>query len=150
MALKTVVMNSLRTWGILSVEMRQAIQLDQSAAIDINAEPVYVDNNGDQGEGEEAEGANRADSLTEKLRAEREANDSKTSEPALAKDGVAQAAPDRSRLLDAWQNLIDKQTLKIARDTLESATGHQKPEKVPDGLIEKAITALVERAKLDL
>jgi recombination protein RecT len=49
MALKTLIGNSLRKWGILSIEMQTALERDQSAAIDIEASPIYVDNeqNGD-------------------------------------------------------------------------------------------------------
>ncbi len=46
MALKTLVKNSLTKWGVMSVEMRVAAVLDQTAAIDIGAEPVYLDNGG--------------------------------------------------------------------------------------------------------
>lgn len=67
MALKTVIMNSLRSWGILSVELRQAVELDQTAAIDIDAEPVYLDN--EFQEVDEPPG-NRAAALAERLKRE--------------------------------------------------------------------------------
>jgi len=44
MALKTVVSNSLRQWAPLSVQMQKALVYDQSAQADIDAEPVYIDN----------------------------------------------------------------------------------------------------------
>jgi recombination protein RecT len=43
MALKTVVMNELRAWGILSVQMQKAMVHDQAVHEDIDAEPVYED-----------------------------------------------------------------------------------------------------------
>ena len=43
MRLKTVVSNELRKWGVLSVEMQQALVADQSSREDIDAEPIYVD-----------------------------------------------------------------------------------------------------------
>lgn len=43
MALKTVLKALLSKWGILSVEMRQAIEHDQ-AVVDTDGTPVYVDN----------------------------------------------------------------------------------------------------------
>jgi len=44
MALKTVISNTIRQWGILSVEMRKALMHDQAAQDDIDSEPVYIDN----------------------------------------------------------------------------------------------------------
>lgn len=44
MALKTVIGNALRRWGILSTEMQTALERDQSAAMDIESSPIYVDN----------------------------------------------------------------------------------------------------------
>ncbi|MEN3329095.1 MAG: recombination protein RecT [Acidobacteriota bacterium] len=49
MGLKTVISNSLRKWGIMSVEYQQmqvAFERDQSAAIDIDAVPIYPDADG--------------------------------------------------------------------------------------------------------
>lgn len=43
MALKTVIKNELARWGILSIEMQQAIKLDQATQEDIDAEPHYLD-----------------------------------------------------------------------------------------------------------
>jgi hypothetical protein len=46
MALKTVVKSGLTKWGIMSVEdrMQLALERDQSAAIDVDATPLYPDN----------------------------------------------------------------------------------------------------------
>jgi recombination protein RecT len=46
MALKTLITISLKRWGIMSVEDRfqLAFERDQSAAIDIDATPIYPDN----------------------------------------------------------------------------------------------------------
>lgn len=47
MGLKTVISNALRRWGIMSVEYQElqiAYERDQSAAIDIDATPIYPDN----------------------------------------------------------------------------------------------------------
>jgi recombination protein RecT len=47
MGLKTVISNSLRRWGIMSVEYQElqlAYERDQSAAYDMDAEPLYPDN----------------------------------------------------------------------------------------------------------
>lgn len=43
MALKTVVMNELRAWGILSVQMQTALKHDMASQKDVDAEPEYVD-----------------------------------------------------------------------------------------------------------
>lgn len=69
MALKTVIMNALRSWGILTVEMRQAIDLDQTAAIDIDATPIYLDNEA-MDEADESPKVDKAAALTERLREE--------------------------------------------------------------------------------
>jgi len=44
MAIKTIVKITLSRWGILSIEMRKAITLDQSAQRDIDSELIYPDN----------------------------------------------------------------------------------------------------------
>lgn len=44
MALKTVVKLLLSKYGILSIELQQALMDDQSVKLEIDAEPVYVDN----------------------------------------------------------------------------------------------------------
>lgn len=44
MALKTIVMNELRAWGILSVEMQTAIKHDGGAQLDLDADVDYIDN----------------------------------------------------------------------------------------------------------
>lgn len=44
MALKTVIMNELRQWGVLSVQMQTALKSDMGVIADVGAEPVYVDN----------------------------------------------------------------------------------------------------------
>lgn len=54
MGLKTVVTNGLRRWGIMSVEYQElqfAYDRDQSAAIDIDATPIYPDNERAQDDG---------------------------------------------------------------------------------------------------
>ncbi len=43
MAIKTVVMNELRAWGILSVQMQTALKHDMGAQKDVEAEVEYVD-----------------------------------------------------------------------------------------------------------
>ncbi len=43
MALKTVVMNELRSWGVLSVQMQTAMKHDMAAHTDVDAEPQYID-----------------------------------------------------------------------------------------------------------
>lgn len=47
MALKTVVMNELRAWGVLSVQMQKAMVHDMGVHTDIGAEPQYIDNEAD-------------------------------------------------------------------------------------------------------
>lgn len=82
MALKTLVTNSIRRWGIVSVDdrMQQALARDQSAAIDIDAEPYYPDNEADiSGLTEEPENGERAngdqaDVLASTLKAQRAGN----------------------------------------------------------------------------
>lgn len=44
MALKTVVMNELRAWGILSVQMQTAMRHDMAAQSDVDADVQYIDN----------------------------------------------------------------------------------------------------------
>lgn len=44
MALKTVVMNTLRQWGILSVEMQMAFTKDESVSKDLDADVEIIDN----------------------------------------------------------------------------------------------------------
>jgi recombination protein RecT len=44
MALKTVVMNELRSWGVLSVQMQNAMKHDNAVIKDVDAEPEYIDN----------------------------------------------------------------------------------------------------------
>jgi recombination protein RecT len=77
MRLKTVVANSLRKWGIMSIEthqMQMAVQHDQGAQEYIDAEVAYPDN--DQLEPGEIpmNGKEAADQLAQRLKAEREAN----------------------------------------------------------------------------
>lgn len=43
MALKTVVANTLRKWGPLSVQLQQAFQVDQAVIRDMDAAPEYID-----------------------------------------------------------------------------------------------------------
>lgn len=44
MALKTVIMNELRRWGILSIEMQRAYEHDQGAQQDVDSEVEFIDN----------------------------------------------------------------------------------------------------------
>lgn len=44
MCKKTVVKNSLAQFGILSIQMQQAVSLDSTVTMDIDSDPVYVDN----------------------------------------------------------------------------------------------------------
>lgn len=53
MALKTVIKNELARWGILSVEMQQAIKFDQATVDDIGAAPYYPDGTDINGNGHE-------------------------------------------------------------------------------------------------
>ncbi len=47
MALKTVVMNELRSWGILSVQMQTAMRHDMGAQKDVDADVEYIDADAD-------------------------------------------------------------------------------------------------------
>ena len=79
MALKTLVTNAIRRWGIVSVDdrMQQALSRDQSAAIDIDAEPFYPDNDQDiTSFVEERENGDQAEDLATTLRSQRAANGS--------------------------------------------------------------------------
>lgn len=73
MALKTLITNALRRWGIMSVEdrgLQLALERDQSAAIDIDAVPIYPDNDepeSDEGAGAHTEAPNDLASLAEKI-----------------------------------------------------------------------------------
>jgi len=86
MALKTLVTNAIRRWGIVSVDdrMQQALSRDQSAAIDIDAEPFYPDNDAypkditdgftDEDEHGERPTADFAERLASQLRSQRVEN----------------------------------------------------------------------------
>lgn len=76
MALKTVVKSGISKWGIMSVEdrMQLALERDQSAAIDVDAPPIYPDAeppatspNGPTGPAGEAGTPATLNDLTEKL-----------------------------------------------------------------------------------
>ncbi len=72
MALKTLITNSLRRWGIMSVEDRfqLALERDQSAAIDVDAVPIYPDKETETFEDPQTEQAPAVEGLadlTEKL-----------------------------------------------------------------------------------
>lgn len=47
MAIKTVVMNELRAWGVLSVQMQTALKHDMATVREVGAEPEYIDNDND-------------------------------------------------------------------------------------------------------
>jgi recombination protein RecT len=90
MALKTLITNALRRWGIMSVEdrgMQIAYEADQSAAIDIDAVPFYPDNETDQPPDDEPPTDTPAPAglgdLTEKL------NGTSKAEPAADPRGAA-------------------------------------------------------------
>lgn len=110
MALKTVIMNSLRSWGILSVEMRQAVDMDQTAAIDIEASPVYLDNLNDEAGDAEPPNGNRGDALAERLKNE-PLDTSATIEPPQREPGEEEEEPFReslSRYRDAFAVATDE------------------------------------------
>lgn len=44
MALKTVISNGLKRWGILSTELQRAFQHDQNAQMEVDSEIIYSDN----------------------------------------------------------------------------------------------------------
>lgn len=46
MALKTVISNTLRKWGPLSIQMQQGLKADSAVIRDIDAEPEYLDDDG--------------------------------------------------------------------------------------------------------
>jgi hypothetical protein len=71
-------------------------------------------------------------------------------ELAVSQVNPAQPAGDRSRLLDAFNDLVDKTTPKTARETLEVATGFRSIERVADEQIGQAIEALTKRARQDI
>jgi len=57
MAIKTVISNTLRKYGILSVQMQTALKFDQAVRSDINSEdPNYIDGQGTFLEGGEEDG----------------------------------------------------------------------------------------------
>lgn len=65
MAKKTVLKSLLSHWGILSVQMQDAIRSDQGVRQDPGAEMTYIDNNGHEGTNAEAE--NKTDALADAL-----------------------------------------------------------------------------------
>lgn len=50
MALKTVIANTLRKWGPMSIQLQRALQSDSAVIKDIDAEPTYIDNGPDEPE----------------------------------------------------------------------------------------------------
>ncbi len=158
MALKTVVMNALRSWGVLSVEMRQAAVLDQSAAIDIDAREIYPDNDGNlEDENEPTNGVRNGDDLAAKLAVEREqraAQPEPEQEPVGQSGETANGSIDkqRSSLVDVFNALVEATTLKAAKETLEIACGKVKPESVPDDQViaaTRALSAALQRARTE-
>lgn len=95
MALKTVVKASLTKWGIMSVEdrMQVALERDQSAAIDVDATPIYPDNDQPAVEDETATPAateNLSD-LTDKLNQQ-----NGSAAPAVEPEQTAEAEPQQT------------------------------------------------------
>ena len=86
MALKTVVMNELRAWGVLSVQMQTAMKHDMGAQRDVEAEVEYVD-----GAATEDVAATQANAQVEGAAPEPQVQ--RAAAPARAKRG-ASAVPD--------------------------------------------------------
>jgi recombination protein RecT len=94
MALKTLITNALRRWGIMSVEDRAlalAFERDQSAAIDVDAIPIYPDNDEPPADPEPpTPPATTLSDLTEKLTEE---TAPAKAEPAPTPDPIVEPAP---------------------------------------------------------
>jgi len=65
MSLKTVISNSLKKYGILSVQMQKALAVDQTVQEDVGVEPAYIDV--EDGSAEEVKTEEPKTSATEKL-----------------------------------------------------------------------------------
>lgn len=156
MALKTVIMNSLRSWGILSIELREATERDQSAAIDIEAEPIFVDNEVTEDE-EPAEGASKADTLAAKLAQERTIQQREPGEEDEAETSPAQQKPKpgefteaeklRSALTDAYVFAVEEAGEKAAKEALYASTGKRSVAQVTDAALQDGLNALAEAAR---
>lgn len=92
MALKTVIANAIRKWGIVSIEMQTAVDRDQSAAYDIDAEAVYIDNEPIP-QDEEPESQKPVENLKERLREQKrlEQESDRLADEAHAKETAAKA-----------------------------------------------------------
>lgn len=155
MALKTVVKNGLSKWGILSVEMRQAIQLDQSAAIDIDARPVYPDNEGIE---EQSESAPKGpDALAASLKAQREqapADAQAVAEPVRRESGDEEPPKPPSAayglFIDAFEACKQTTSLKTASEAIYAHLGDLEADQASDAQLEaaaKALNAATKKAK---
>lgn len=168
MRLKTVVANSLRKWGIMSIETRQmqiAVQHDQMAQPYIDAEPIYPEL--PEGEVEEpTNGKDKANALAERLKSEKPGQPTPESQPAATKkqeivfpesqpaqDKPEAAATDesptglRGRLEDAYLACGEALGKQKAKDVLELATGKVKLASVADDKVQAGIDALVAAAR---
>lgn len=114
---------------------------------------------------EPANGSTRAEVLAERLKSERgkpaplpdgrqaadEPEQPVNDQPPGSgpEDRLARTEPtgERSRLEDAFLGLKEAHGEKVAKETLEVATGFRSTAKVPDNLYQKAIAALVDRAQ---
>lgn len=156
MALKTIVKNAIGRWGIMSIQMQNqmnvATQFDQATAIDIEAAPIYQDNEGFEDEGGEQPAASsgngeRSQGLAANLKAQVEAEEPEA--PAAKTEPPPKAEPEpepepepeeseASKLRRELTFLVDTvktaKKLTIARAWLEQAAGDgvNTVDKVPD------------------
>jgi recombination protein RecT len=114
MALKTVLSNSLRRWGIMSIEtrqMQQAMSYDQGAQDYIDAEVTFPDGSeeepsDDERAGEETTSSDSNPSLADQLRAKREAKNAAPETPAET-EPVADSSPSPEEPKEATEEPAD-------------------------------------------
>lgn len=154
MALKTVVANSIRRWGIMTVEMsgvQKALEYDQSSVIDIEAAPVYPDQRQiEEGSPEEEaaspkNGEQKAQSLKEKLAAESanlppapQPTEQGSQPPTEELSGVDK---QRSTLMDLLAT-FEGDDLLVARQAIEEAGLKWPASKIAGKDLSRAIEVL--------
>lgn len=115
MALKTVVMNELRAWGILSVQMQKAMVHDQAVHADIDADPVYEDGATDVTPG--AEGQQAAP------------EPQRPAAPPRAKKGAAAVVENAKK--ETQQAPIDVQTAPVVEKAVEQPKAEPAQAEAP-------------------
>ncbi len=163
MRLKTVVANSLKRWGLMSIETRQmqiAERHDQGAQEFIDAEVTYPDNGEEEAAAEPADliaelsSGRGGDSEEEEEVTQRatEADSTPMREP--GEEDVTDEDRQRVKLEELFDAIAEKESKAFASDTLENGKrddgkliGKRLPGKVRAEDLDAAIKALGEKCK---